>query len=141
MIMEMCYMQCKVDTRYAAAAILAANGIRGRKVLTTSSGPRVPGAETINYWDKPAGSIVSAVKRGEYDYVIMPSIDFDYTLAPLTKQRHPEVYLGFDEIKGSIQLRYEVIYSIKPDATFKRLRDHRLSGPRWRRSGGSAEPD
>jgi len=119
MTLEMCYTQCKVDTRYAGAAILAANGIRGRKVLTTSSGPRVPGAEIINFWDKPAAATVSAVKRGEYDYVVMPSIDFRYTLAPMTRQRYPEVYLGLDEIKRSIQSRYEAIYSIKPDATLK----------------------
>ena len=49
----------------------------------------------------------------------MSSIDFLYTLAPVTRQRHPEVYLGLDEIRRSIQLRYDAIYSIKPDATLK----------------------
>ena len=40
----MCYYECRVDTRYPAAAILAAQGIRGGAVLTTEHGPQVPGS-------------------------------------------------------------------------------------------------
>jgi len=45
--LAMCCEVCKVDTRYPAAAILAAQGIRGGAVLRTESGPLVPGAEML----------------------------------------------------------------------------------------------
>ena len=117
--LEMCYEQSKVDTRYAAAAILAANGIRGPRVLTTSSGPKVSGAGIIDFWDKPPEGIVTALGRSEYTYVVTSSVDFDYTLAPMTRQKHPGVYAGYNQIKKYLDSRYDVIYSVEPSISLK----------------------
>jgi hypothetical protein len=119
MTLEMCYEQSKVDTRYAAAAILSANGIHRRRVLTTSSGPKVPGADIIDFWEKPPDAIVAALRHSEYTHVVTSSVDFDYTLAPMTRQKHPEVYAAYNEIKSCLKTQYDIAYCVEPSISLK----------------------
>jgi hypothetical protein len=89
----------------------------------------VPGAEPFNYWDKPAEATVAAVRCGEYDYLVMPSVDFDYALAPLTEHDHPEVYKGFNEVRTGMTTRYDPLFTVKPDATIRKAFDGPCSNP------------
>ncbi len=117
--LAMCSERCKVDIRYPADALLAARGIRGGTVLTTFSGPRVPGAEVLTPFDnQPRGAIVAKVRQRQYSHIVISAFDFDRALAPASKKQHPEVYESFDEIKRNLASGYDILYSVEPDATY-----------------------